>query len=569
LHISGKSSNFFKAPAFLVNTLLINLTRFGDLLQSRAAIADLVRCGHKVALVCLENFASAAGLLPDTAHIAPLPSAALLAGLASELTFPLQDGGQRPPRRKQWHKSLAALGAFRAGLESAFPFDRVCNLTPGIAAELLARYLAGTRPCSGFLVDEHGVGVNGNSWAAFFMGSSLERGLSPFNVADLFRKTAAGDHASGPGIASLREPEKDVLDAVRERLHREAPLAARSFIALQPGASDDRRRWPIEYFAALGDIIWSRTGRLPLLLGSEAERNLAAHYAAKARHPYIDLCGRTDLPELSAVLRLSELLVGNDTGTMHLAAGLGVPVLAVFLATAQPFDTGPYREDCCCLEPDLPCHPCRFGKNCPHDLQCRYALKPEFFASLLVSRLNHGRWIQPEGEDAANSAARVWITRFDAHGFMDVTSLSGHGNSSRAVRLAVLRRLIRAFLNEEDPGEEDDSSLLRSGAGGPQSKEGAGPRAAAFLELLRQQAALALRQGGGTMLARLPATWRKAHDTLRSDPELAALALLFAQTTQYGRDSGPIHHELTALIRSVERFSRLLNSYVRATATLT
>ena len=47
---------------------------------------------------------------------------------------------------------------------------------------------------------------------------------------------------------------------------------------------------------------------------------------------------------LAAVLRQSRLIVTNDTGTMHLAAGLGVPVLALFLATAQPWDTGPYRE---------------------------------------------------------------------------------------------------------------------------------------------------------------------------------------------------------------------------------
>jgi hypothetical protein len=554
-----------------MNTLLINLTRFGDLLQSRAAIADRVRCGDRVALVCLENFAAAAELLPDADHIAPLPSAALLAGLAPERPDPVRDDGRRRSARKQWHKSLAALGAFRAGLERAFPYERVCNLTPGIAAELLTRYLAGSRPCSGFFVDEYGFGVNGNSWAAFFMGATLERGLSPFNVADLFRKTAAGDGDGpfGPGDASLAEPEEAVLNGMRERLRKEVPDGEGAFVALQLGASEERRRWPVEYFAALGDMVWRRTGRRPLLLGSEAERGLAADYAEKARHPYVDLCGKTTLRELSAALRLSELLVGNDTGTMHLAAGLGVPVLAVFLATAQPFDTGPYREDCCCLEPDLPCHPCRFGKNCPHDLQCRYAVKPEFFASLVVSRLREGRWTMPaEGEAAAAGAARVWISRFDGQGFMDVYSLSGHENSGRAARLALLRRLIRAFLDNEDGDGENGPVPPRSAAGVPRHTQGAVPaRAAALLELLRQQAALALRQGGGAALARLPATWRKTHDALRADPELAVLALLFVQTTQCGRDNEPVR-ELTSLIRSVERFSRMLDDYVRATAML-
>lgn len=38
------------------------------------------------------------------------------------------------------------------------------------------------------------------------------------------------------------------------------------------------------------------------------------------------------------------MLITNDTGTMHLAAGLNLPILAIFLATAQPWDTGPYQE---------------------------------------------------------------------------------------------------------------------------------------------------------------------------------------------------------------------------------
>ncbi|MDR1946568.1 MAG: glycosyltransferase family 9 protein [Desulfovibrio sp.] len=553
-----------------MNTLLINLTRFGDLLQSRAAVADLTRCGHRAALVCLENFAAAAELLPGITHVLPLPSSALLAGLEPERAYPVGSDGQRPAPRKKWHKSLAALSDFRAGLENAFPYERVCNLTPSLAARLLTRYLAGSRPCSGFSIDEYGFGVNGNGWAAFFLGSSLERGLSPFNVADLFRRTVADNKKDAyvPGDASLSGPGDAVLNSMRERLSREAPDGQRAFVAFQPGASEERRRWPVEYFAALGDILWRKAGLCPLILGSGAEGNLAESYAQTARHPHINLCGTTTLQELSAALCLSELLISNDTGTMHLAAGLGVPVLAVFLATAQPFDTGPYREDCCCLEPDLSCHPCRFGNNCPHGLQCRYALQPEFFASLVISRLREDKWKLPEGGDMQGSAARVWISRFDAHGFMDLRSLSGHETSGRSIRLALLRRYIRAFLDEGETGGGTGPDLPRSPEKDRQDRKDEGSASAlALLELLQQQTALALRQGGGPALARLPATWRRTHDALRSNPDLAALSLLFVQETLCGSEKGP-KQELSELIRSVDRFSRLLKNFVAEMETL-
>ena len=126
---------------------------------------------------------------------------------------------------------------------------------------------------------------------------------------------------------------------------------------MQLGASEERRQWPAQYFAAVGDNLWHKRKLCPVLLGSPAERPLAEAYAQQAQGPFVDAVGKTDLTQLAALLRRSRMLFTNDTGTMHLAAGLGVSCLAIFLATAQPCDTGPYLPGCCCLEPALPCHP--------------------------------------------------------------------------------------------------------------------------------------------------------------------------------------------------------------------
>ena len=71
----------------------------------------------------------------------------------------------------------------------------------------------------------------------------------------------------------------------------------------------------------------------------------------------LDLTGRLSLPEMVEWIRLSELMVTNDTGPMHVAAALGKPVVALFGPT-EPRRTGPYRQLEHVLQLHLPCVPC-------------------------------------------------------------------------------------------------------------------------------------------------------------------------------------------------------------------
>lgn len=179
---------------------------------------------------------------------------------------------------------------------------------------------------------------------------------------DLFRKTAGV--GQGPGRFVLRRPETAAAERAEARLREAAPVGTSVFVGFQLGASAVVRQWPTEAFARLGELLWEKHRAVPVLLGSPGEVALAEAYRRAGRAPCLDLVGRTDLVELAAVLTKLRLLVSNDTGTLHLAAGLDVPAVAIFLATAQPCDTGPYRPGCLCLEPDMPCHPCPFGAVC-------------------------------------------------------------------------------------------------------------------------------------------------------------------------------------------------------------
>src|SRR5262249_52159129 len=129
-----------------------------------------------------------------------------------------------------------------------------------------------------------------------------------------------------PPDASLRCPEA-WADQAAARLGGDGER----WIGLNPGAFfGPAKRWVPERYAAAGDALARRTGARIAILGGADERPLGEAIAAGMRAPARVLCGETTLPELVGVLSRLRLLVTNDSGPMHVAAALGVPLVAVF-----------------------------------------------------------------------------------------------------------------------------------------------------------------------------------------------------------------------------------------------
>jgi ADP-heptose:LPS heptosyltransferase len=495
-----------------MRTLVVNLTRFGDLLQSQPVFTGLAGRGETTGLVCLRNFAPAAGLLRHLHAVHPIPGERLLAALD-----------------RSWPEALGLCLAFADAIRQDFAPSRVINLTPSLPARLLARSLAGEGvPVSGFRLDDSGFGEFSTPWAAFLEATSRHRGSSPFNVADLFFKAA---HLDGPREFKLAEPVPAAASSVLAAVGEQCSTPHRGLLGLQLGASEEKRQWPVESFAALAGKIWEEHRLLPVLLGSAAERPLAEAYAAASAAPQADLCGRTGLGELAAAVSSLKVLVTNDTGTMHLAAGLGVPVLALFLATAQPFDTGPYLAGSCCLEPDMECHPCPFSHTCQIGFACRQKITAGAAWAYLDGYLRSGDWPVLPG-----LGVRAWRTVPGEDGFMDLVSLSGHGEGARAVWNGVQRRAWRRFLDglpqdfaghEGDPLPED----FRRGLHETLSQ------ASGLLEVLLQQGRVLQARPLPAMRQKFMSTWRRLDALFSVKPALCALAHLWTRLSQEeGRD---------------------------------
>jgi heptosyltransferase II len=143
---------------------------------------------------------------------------------------------------------------------------------------------------------------------------------------------------------------------------------------LCPGAEyGPAKRWPD--FSLAAKQLSERHGVHWLIFGTAAERPLAAEILETLKNSGTDLTGRTSLLELAAQLRRCELLLTNDTGTMHLAAFLGVPAVAIFGST-EPQLTGPIGEGHVIIRHHVECSPC-FLRECPLDFRCMKAVTVE------------------------------------------------------------------------------------------------------------------------------------------------------------------------------------------------
>ncbi|GAB4300008.1 MAG: lipopolysaccharide heptosyltransferase II [Desulfuromonadia bacterium] len=134
-------------------------------------------------------------------------------------------------------------------------------------------------------------------------------------------------------------------------------------VALNPGASHQVNRWPVESWGSLAERL-ARSGVAPILVGGPDDRHLADGIMGSVSSPLTDLVGKTTLLQLAAILERSTLLVSGDTGPMHMATAVGTRVVAIFGA-ADPARTGPVGGGHRVVTSTLSCVPCR-SRACRH-----------------------------------------------------------------------------------------------------------------------------------------------------------------------------------------------------------
>lgn len=182
------------------------------------------------------------------------------------------------------------------------------------------------------------------------------------------------------GIIARPEPPRPLTDAWLRISSKERGWAAeyleslglqgpRFLLALIPGAAyGPAKRWPADRFAELADRLITSLNADVLIFGSPAEKPLAEQVAQEMSHTPVILAGETTLAQSMSLLEQCRLVVTNDSGSMHVAAALALPVTAVFGSTDWRA-TGPLGPYARVIQHSVPCSPCGL-RVCPIDFRC-------------------------------------------------------------------------------------------------------------------------------------------------------------------------------------------------------
>ncbi len=193
-----------------------------------------------------------------------------------------------------------------------------------------------------------------------------------------------------------------ITDADRDFATTNLSSLAGPILAIHPGARWMTKRWPIEKFAVVAHKAMRQFGFSVVILGSKGEMPVSDElqtllHGFVSRKTVLNLTGLTTLKQLSAVLSKVDVVLTNDSGPMHLAAGLGTSVLGVFTCTS-PVISGPPGEQHELVATQVACA-ASYKKKCPHSGRMHQCCMDELstervcsaFARLVEKRQLHSR----------------------------------------------------------------------------------------------------------------------------------------------------------------------------------
>lgn len=373
--------------------LVIQSARLGDLVQTRRLLLTLAGRGE-THLAVDAGLAPLARVLYPFAHVHALPLyTADAARAAREIGEVLHT----------WH-DLDFSAVYNCNYSSAG--TSLCRLFP---PELVHGY----RPGRG--------GPERSPWARRAFRLTDHRACSSLNLVDYWGYFTASPLAP----AEVNPPARGggrglgvVLAGRESRRSLPVPLLARIVRTMHDLMGGPR--------------VW--------LLGSAQERPAARRLLRELPGRMLDhvedLSGRTDLPALVEAVRGLDRLVTPDTGIMHLAAALGVPVLAFFLSSALAHETGPYGVGHTVVQADgLPCLPCLESAPCPFGVRCLRPFEEEGLLGALPALLD-GR-----ASERLPGGLQGWASDLDALG--GVLRLVAGEDRLSGLRRAIRRELAR------------------------------------------------------------------------------------------------------------------------------
>lgn len=396
------------------NILLVAITRLGDMLQMSPTIAGLKAENPEatITVVIDKEFAGICQGIPFIDEVYVLDIAFLIRNIYRE-----NDGVVEA------YKYLSEVVEDLKKKE----FDYCLNMSNSAYTALLIKMLD-VEENRGWLADDEGYRIMADPWAMLFAAFVYHsnRDFNSLNLVDIFR--SAAEVKAHPHQLQYVVPEESKEFATQflidHNLDCDGPL-----ICVQAGASQEKRQWATERFVALLKILINDLNARVVFTGSPAEAPVIDAILEQFPHPRaVSAVGKTSFGQLGGILSAADVLITGDTGPMHLSVAVGTPVVALFLASALCFETGPYSEGNFVLQPQISCNPCNPNYPCARP-DCHSQISPELVAHLTALRLSTEMGKESElkipQELADPNQVVVYYSSFDEDGYLDFYPMNG------------------------------------------------------------------------------------------------------------------------------------------------
>lgn len=180
----------------------------------------------------------------------------------------------------------------------------------------------------------------------------------------------------GCDTSEIKFPLGDVSNALPDGI--DPPYAV-----IVPGARWQAKKWQSQRFGELASMLQIKS----LIIGTKADNEIADEIVKASKGNAVSIAGKTTLKELIGILRNARFVICTDSGPMHIAAALSVPVFALF-GTTTPLRTGPYGDIHTIITAGVPCSPC-FKKKCD-DLRCMDKITVEMLYNAIKEKIKEG-----------------------------------------------------------------------------------------------------------------------------------------------------------------------------------